>query len=410
MTIEFNIAQAVRDSFPTDGVTITINDRTFTLTTAEFGSMIAEKPLSNYANTRQFRVTTTPYLRIRAEPSAFITVTEVGRLPEGYTGSVFAEPVHDPHGNRFMRLTDGRGWIATRYTTLNDAPVSVTTPAIPNVSPAIIRYIPPILASMRGVHGSAGGWQPDRASLDLIRRNRVEWVLIPSYEKGQAASAIQAYREAGVKHFVIRAAHHGPVTTSNEFLNRTLPTLIEYSDAIGTENMLIALHNEVNLSDEGLGTAWHTPEEFTRWFIEVASGYRARFPWCKIGFPALSPGGQLREHGKLRRYNEAPFFAGCAPAIRVSDWVGVHYYWTRSDGADINPPINQWRTWFSGKALLATEVGPINDSSVNITSAALRRAYEVFGSAGIPMAGWVLEGAGAWSNADWTKNLGGDVI
>jgi hypothetical protein len=124
-------------------------------------------------------------------------------------------------------------------------------------------------------------------------------------------------------------------------------------------------------------------------------GYRQTFPNAKIGFPAMSPGGDVPN----LRLNEPTFIAQCAAAISASDWIGIHYYWQDKDGADINPPLAQWKAWFGDKPIVGTEVGPTDHNT--ITSHAMRKAYDAFARIGIPAVGWVLSGAGAWQNAAW---------
>lgn len=402
-----DLKAAISTANPTDSIAITLKSQTFQLTAVDLANDLGVTFAAQNPTAKNVQITFDPWVNIRSQPTRSASL--VGKLTVGSTVAYMTEPLVKADELTWGQLADGRGWFALDLTTWNpENTVPVNNGIVSGITSS---FTLPFNGSTRGVGTSAGGWTPNAAELDTIRRQNIQFVLIASYEPGQAVSAIPALKAAGVKHFIIRACMHGAVTTPNEFLNRTLPTLTEYANAIGsTQNMLIAVHNEVNLSDEGLGQGWNTGAEFSNWFIKVAEGYRARFPGCKIGFPAMSPGGEVRHEGRLFRFNEAQFIAGCTPAIQASDWIGVHYYWARPDGSDIKPPVNQWRAWFGSKPLVVTEGGPINDPNINVTAAALRRAYQVFGNAGIPMAGFVLEGAGAWGNADWTRNLGGDVI
>jgi hypothetical protein len=62
--------------------------------------------------------------------------------------------------------------------------------------------------------------------------------------------------------------------------------------------------------------------------------------------------------------------------------------------------VAQWRAWAQGKPIIATEVGPSDHTPV--TAVAVQRAYARFAIIGIPAMAWLLNGAGAWRNADWT--------
>ncbi len=268
------------------------------------------------------------------------------------------------------------------------------------VTPLPPKWQPPITPKMRGVHASAGGWAPSQNELDLIHRNNVKWVLIPCYETGQSRALVQ-YRGAGVEQFVFRAAIHDPIggMGSINFIQRTCAVLDEYAAVLGTtQGMMIAIHNEPNLYDEGAGLWWKNGAEFAIWWQGIAAEYRRRYPGCKVGFPALSPGRSVAGV----RLDEARFLNEAQGAINTCDWVGVHYYWQKQDGRDINPPTAQWGSWFKGKPVLGTEIGPANNTQ--ISSEAVGRSYSIFSVMGIPIAAWILSAAGSWNNADCMLN------
>jgi hypothetical protein len=325
-----------------------------------------------------------PALRLRAKPD--IDSAVVGRFLPGDVLEVLDQPPVVADNLHWLNLADGRGWVAEQF----------TAPAEGGGQPV---WRLPFAATQRGVHGSAGGWAPaaDDPQLDLVRRNRVEVMLIVAYEAGQANDSIRRFRAVGVRHFIIRAATHGvPSSNPGEFVTRTRHILQEYAVALGgTRNLMIAVHNEPNLAPEGWGSAWHNGGEFAAWFKAVAAAYRTLFAGVKIGFPALSPGG----HVPNLRTDEEQFTREAASAIGDADWVGVHYYWGRPDGADINPPADRWRGWFGSKPLVGTEVGPTDHNIV--TAPAMRLAYQRFAAANVPAIGFILNGAGKWQNAAW---------
>lgn len=320
---------------------------------------------------------TADVLNIRAAPSTSSAV--IGSLGR-YAGVRVT-----PQSDTWWKLFDRSGFIFREF----------TTPLIPPPS----AWRPPILATMRGLHLSAGGWSPSDVELDLVRRNKVKWVFIAAYELGQAG-AINRLRLAGVEQFVFRAAARLGDVGVQHFLEYTLPRLEQYANALGsTQGMMIQLHNEPNLVNEGAGLYWHEGGQFATWWQQVAAEYRRRFPGAKLGFPALSPGGSVENV----RLDEATFVAQAASAIREADWVGVHYYWTRPDGTDINPPASRWFQWFGTKALLGTEIGPAD--KVQVTARAVERAYTLCAAANVPAAAWVSNAAGGpWGNAAWDTN------
>lgn len=357
--------------------------------------------------TKKVYVFNTPFLRLRAAPT--VNSGEVGRFNERDVIVVFDKAPVVADGYNWLQLADGRGWIAGDFTAPGEplpvmAAGSVSTlgasmPAT-DVSSQPPAWLPAFTAAQRGVGSSAGGWSPSDRELELVRANRVELVLICAYEANQAATAVTRFRNAGVRHFIIRAAHHGmPSANPQEYVSRTLPVLREYATALGsTQNMMIAVHNEPNITPEGWGIAWRNGTEFAQWYLGVAAAYRGLFPGAKIGFPALSPGVGVPG----LRYAEPQFTVECSSAIQDADWIGVHYYWQKPDGSDINPPAAQWRAWFGNRPLVGTEVGPTDQNVV--TSAAMRFAYQKFAQIGVPALAFILDGAGAWGNASWTAN------
>jgi hypothetical protein len=357
--------------------------------------------------TKQLRVATEGYLRVRQAPS--VAAPEIGRINSGEVVDVIDTAPTLADGFRWLPTVDQRGWIAIDFTVPAEPDVGASfasftassqaaTLAVTETPPTTIAL--PFVASQRGVGSSAGGWAPTDRELELVRLNRIEVLLICTYEPGQAATAVSRFRNAGVKHFIIRAAHHGaPSADPAEYVRRTEPTLREYAKALGsTQDMLIAVHNEPNIKQEGWGTAWRDGVEFGLWFVQVAAHYRQLFPGAKLGYPALSPGVDVPN----LRYAEPRFLNESAPAIAEADWIGVHYYWQRLDGSDINPPVQMWRTVFGNKPLVCTELGPSDHNTV--TAEAMRAAFNKFAQIGVPPVAFILNGAGSWKNAAWDEN------
>ncbi|MFN8417669.1 MAG: SH3 domain-containing protein [Anaerolineae bacterium] len=366
---------------PADQVTVQIDGQSLRLSASELGSGLGLKPPRKL---KRVFVTSAaqPSLRIRSQPRT--TAPMVNRLFPGEIVDVVDAPLVEGDGYKWLQLADGRGWIAAQYTASLEN----------NFPPSTWKL--PFTAAHRGVHASAGGWSPDDRQIDLVRRNRIEVTLIVAYEAGQAVSAVSRFRDAGVRHFVVRASLHKPPTANpGEFVQQTKAVLGEYAQALSGLPLLICVHNEPNLIAEGYASAWRNGAEFAAWFKAVAAAYRTLFPGAKIGFPALSPGIAIPGI----RADELTFQRESISAVADADWVGVHYYWARADGTDINPPADRWRAWFGGKPIVATEVGPTDQNVV--TTAAMRLAFQRFSVLGIPVIGFILNGAGGWENAAW---------
>lgn len=354
---------------------------------------------------------TSDFLRIRTQPT--VSSAEVAQYKKDEVFEIVNDSPVEADNYHWYKTGDGRGYIAIEFTAPadgNGAPF--VPPSVEDVSassapsnsgtsatPIAPSFQLPFTANMRGVGTSAGGWAPGPTELDLIKRNNIENVLIVAYEAGQAARAVDPLRGVGIKHIVLRACIHEPISSAQRFIDLTTPILKEYAAAIGsTDGLMVAIHNEVNLVQEGWTKAWRDGAEFATWWQTVAAAYRQSFPGAKMGFPAMSPGGDVPNI----RLNEPAFIQQAAAAVQAADWIGVHYYWANQDGSDINPPLDQWRQWFGNKPIVGTEVGPTDANTV--AAGAVRLAYQKFAQVGIPAMAWVLNGAGAWHNAAWDQH------
>jgi hypothetical protein len=113
------------------------------------------------------------------------------------------------------------------------------------------------------------------------------------------------------------------------------------------------IHNEPNLEIEGMNWNWANGEEFGRWFQEVSSILRSRYPEAKLGFPGLSP-----------QPNVDSFLEEVAAAANSADWIGVHAYWQQPPNQPPYPMNGDnagfyWRAKFKprfpNKMLMITE-------------------------------------------------------
>lgn len=324
-------------------------------------------------------------------PSSVIQVVSTGQ-----TVKVTADPVVGGDW-WWVKVTyaDKVGFMAAQRldgTVLNLKITTVTPP--PVSAPGL-----PFSVTERGVHGSAGGWAPSSAELDLIRSNAIRTILLLTWEGKQAATAIPAYRSAGVQNFILRADAHEAPTTPQRFAQVTIPLVQEYVTALGTaKDVCIAIHNEPNIVAEGYGSTWQSGAEFATWWSAVAALYRTAFPGARLGFPALSPGGDVAGV----RADEHTFASQALSAIARADWLGAHAYWQNSDGSDFAPELAYWKTLAANKPVVGTEIGPVGPAVV--TAQAVQAAYTKLAAVGIPCCAWLLSGTGAFPNADWTRH------
>ena len=128
--------------------------------------------------------------------------------------------------------------------------------------------------------------------------------------------------------------------------------------------MNVEVHNEPNLTIEGLGGTWRDGREFASWFDRVVELYRQRWPTKKYGFPGLSP-GVLNQH---RLVEMKQFLNEAALSVARADWISVHGYWG-TDREVTEPEYGfTWKTYrqmFPDQLLMITEFGnPIESKPV----------------------------------------------
>ena len=131
--------------------------------------------------------------------------------------------------------------------------------------------------------------------------------------------------------------------------------------AAAGQTVIIELHNEPNLYQEGLGGAWVSGTTFASWFLDVLGRYRAQLPQVKYAFPGLSPGGTVTGV----RIDSTVFMDACLDAAAQADYLGVHAYWNSTNAplstalAVVDGYINQ----VPGKPIIVTEAS--NNQSGN---------------------------------------------
>jgi Bacterial SH3 domain len=117
------------------------------------------------------------------------------------------------------------------------------------------------------------------------------------------------------------------------------------------------VHNEPNLTDEGMGWNWTDGTAFSTWLIQVLSILRLKYPEAKLGYPGLSP-----------QPNVPDFVNGSASAIAQCDWIGAHCYWQTPAAMQADSDGMYWRrfrTQFPTKMLMITE---FSNNTANVSA------------------------------------------
>jgi murein DD-endopeptidase MepM/ murein hydrolase activator NlpD len=211
-----------------------------------------------------------------------------------------------------------------------------------------------------GLHAGADGGLLSERELSEFWALRPDVIKVLSSTGGESVSALAAlFPKADV---IVRAFLHfgGRAVTPREFFNWTFPDVARSVKAAGRP-FWIELHNEPNLYAEGLGAAWHSPAEFSRWYRQVLELYKGALPAHKFLFPGLSPGGSISGV----RWDSSVFLDVCATAVGASDGLAVHAYWAGQAGWPMSKTVNEQlapllRRW-PGKPVWITEAS--NNSS-----------------------------------------------
>ena len=92
------------------------------------------------------------------------------------------------------------------------------------------------------------------------------------------------------------------------------------------KRVLVKLHNEPNLVEEGMTGSWNSGSEFSEWILSVRDLYRNALErsGVELMFPGLSPVQSSGPWGLEWQL----FWNDCHPTARRFDAVGVHAYWS----------------------------------------------------------------------------------
>lgn len=126
--------------------------------------------------------------------------------------------------------------------------------------------------------------------------------------------------------WIVRAflSFGGRNISPQQFLNDTISDVRRTLDIIGRRDVVVELHNEPNLADEGLVSTWRNGGEFSQWFLEVLRLYRQAIPGMRFIFPGLSPGSSVSGI----KMDHVEFVEASREAVKASDGLGIHIYWS----------------------------------------------------------------------------------
>ncbi len=216
----------------------------------------------------------------------------------------------------------------------------------------------PLGMSLIGVHGRGDG-ELEARDLDVVRRSRVEGIKLLSYASGESVRALKAINPG--LFMIVRAIVNfnddgrGRRITPEEFVEVTANDMQRLFE-VDPQIEYIEVHNEPNLTIEGLGGSWNNGREFASWFDRVVDLYKQRWPNKKYGFPGLSPG----RPNHIRLIELKQFLGEASLSAARADWIAVHGYWSSErEMTDIGGGFT-WKTirqLFPDKLLMITEFG-----------------------------------------------------
>lgn len=212
--------------------------------------------------------------------------------------------------------------------------------------------------SLIGLHGRADGeLQP--SDLDVVHKARLEGVKLTSQASDASVKAIKVINPAMfiLVRPIVDFNDNGRARTvsPDDFVSFTADDMQRLFDADPTIQY-IEVHNEPNLTIEGLGGWWSSGRDFAAWFDRVVELYKLRWPDKKYGFPGLSPGKLNQE----RLIDFKQFLGEAALSAARADWLAVHGYWsTEREMTDANGGFTWkvYREFFPDKLLIITEFG-----------------------------------------------------
>lgn len=212
-----------------------------------------------------------------------------------------------------------------------------------------------------GVHASADSHNMP-GDIELIVLSRPDMIKVLSSHA--EADVRELARNSDATDWVIRAflSFGGRNVTPRQFLEwtesdvkRTIAALV--SEGIDKDNMVVELHNEPNLTTEGLGSTWHSAAEFNSWYLELLDLYRAALPDVRLIFPGLSPGEDISG----LRISHREFMTACRDSINASDGLAIHSYWS--------PAYDMWTNPNAGIKLVDEAISMYPNKPIWITEA-----------------------------------------
>lgn len=214
----------------------------------------------------------------------------------------------------------------TSVTSPPPAPVpGPTPPAAPAPSPEPAPDAdPPALGHCRiGLHASAdpGITEAEFKEFAALRPSIIK--VLSFHAEADIRRLASAQPDAS---FIVRAFldFGGRDIRPDQFLADTLPDVQRAMGALAGRDVVVELHNEPNVVQEGLGRSWSDGASFGVWWLELLAKYRQALPGVRFIYPGLSPGSSVSN----LKQDHIQFVEASRRAVEAADGLGVHIYWS----------------------------------------------------------------------------------
>lgn len=204
----------------------------------------------------------------------------------------------------------------------------VVAPGEPDPTPIMDPDPPPLGNAKIGLHASA---DPGITQVEIneFKKMRPGMIKVLSFHDPDAVRKLsQNHPDAS---WVVRAFldFRSPNGVRNigpaQFVNDTISDVRRTLQMIGSgKDVVIELHNEPNLTLEGLGGAWKDGDSFADWWLDVLQRYRQAIPGMRFIYPGLSPGFDVSGF----KIDHVRFVEDSRRAVDAADGLGVHNYWS----------------------------------------------------------------------------------
>lgn len=216
----------------------------------------------------------------------------------------------------------------------------------------------PLIGQARiGLHASA---TPDISAAEIaeFKALRPGMIKVLSFHDPNAIQ--QLAKDHPDAHWVVRAflSFGNRNISPDQFVNDTIGDTKRTLAALQGKNVVVELHNEPNLTVEGLKSTWADGRAFNQWWLQVLGKYRQQLPNVRYIFPGLSPGPDAPN----LRQADRPFLEACRPSIEAADGLGMHSYWS-------NPHFNMMTHPDSGIPLVDDYIRRFPNKQIWVTEA-----------------------------------------